>query len=388
MGNDPTSRTLWVLAAIAVGVWIVQRVWDAILPFVIALLLAAVLDPLIDRLQRRGLPRGVAVALVFGVVMAGLAALIVFLVPTVLVQAAAFSQNLDRHVADIVRGVDDWLRQHEALLRRWRLPVTVSEGLQQYGGQVASVGQAVVRGVVGLIALAGSRVIWVVLIPLVTLYALADYDLFRQRALHLLPADHRDAVAELARRVAQVFVSYVRGLAIVCVCVGVATGLLLAGGFRLPYGLLLAVLAAALYAIPYIGELTVLALLGLAAAAAGHSGASIVGIVVAQLVLFQIFDQGITPRVVSSQVGIHPVTGLFALAAGGYLFGLVGMALAVPVAASLKVVAGHYYPRLVEPLETETRVYRQGALLPRRRIKVPQTAGEARDGGAAGEPPG
>ncbi|MBI3909596.1 MAG: AI-2E family transporter [Armatimonadetes bacterium] len=381
MGKDPTSRILILLTSLGLVAWVLAVAWEAILPFVIAFALAAVLDPLIDRLQRLRLPRWVAVALAFGCFLGLSAAVGGILVPRALVQTKALSANLGGYLDRTLDSLDAWAQANAGLLRSLRLPVSLSDALNQYRENIAAAGQGVVQGVLGMFGATASRLMWVVLIPVLTLYALVDYDLFRARVLYLVPPDHRQTVADLFGQVGRVFVSYLRGLLIVCSCVGLATGLLLGVFFHLPYALVIAVLAAILYAIPYIGAWTVLATVVLVAWMTGHHLGYILWVFFAELLVLQVFDQVITPRVVGGRVGIHPVTGLFALTVGGWLFGLPGMVLAVPIAASLKVVAGHFYPRLVEPMpEGAPREYAERGFLPRRPRKRPPDP----DGGAGG----
>jgi predicted PurR-regulated permease PerM len=125
--------------------------------------------------------------------------------------------------------------------------------------------------------------------------------------------------------------------------------------FRLPYALMIALVSGVLYAVPYIGGAATIAIAALVAVATQHGTGFILGVVVAVLVVQQLFDQIITPRVVGGLVGLHPVVSLFALTAGGQLFGLPGLIFAVPVAASVQVVLTSLWPELAEPLPAEER---------------------------------
>src|SRR5204863_8798748 len=112
----------------------------------------------------------------------------------------------------------------------------------------------------------------------------------------------------------------------------VVAGLVLAAGFQLRYSLMIGLVSGVLYAVPYVGALATVTIAGLVAAATHPSVGYVLGVIAALLVINQVFDQIITPRVVGGLVGLNPVVSLFALTAGGELFGLPGMILAVPVA--------------------------------------------------------
>jgi predicted PurR-regulated permease PerM len=121
-------------------------------------------------------------------------------------------------------------------------------------------------------------------------------------------------------------------------------------GFGLRYAVVFGLSAVILYAVPYLGQVTLIVLAIFVAWVTGRNPGHMLGMAVAMFAVGQAFDQLITPRVIGRQVGLHPVLGLFALMVGGQLFGLPGMVVAVPVAASLRIVLIELFPRLSEPI--------------------------------------
>lgn len=350
MPSDPTSRTLLILAGAAVLAWCVWLVRDVLPPFVLALALALLLDPLRARLQRRGLPRWLAVGSLFALFLAGFIAVVALLVPRVLTQLGELLGHLDEYGRRFQEAADDWARRHAALLRALNLPPTVGEVWQRYQGDIARWGEGMLQRLFAAFQVSAGFLGWLVIVPLVTLYLMFDLERLRTRMEYLIAERHRHAAVELAGRVSGVFAAYLRGLSAVCVLYALCVYLALALLFRVPYSLVLALLAAVLYAVPYLGQLSLLAASVGVAWAAGVEMGRLVGIGVVLLLVGQAFDQVITPRVIGKQVGLHPVLGLFALMVGGQLFGLAGMVLAVPVAASLRVVLIQLFPRLAAPL--------------------------------------
>lgn len=156
-----------------------------------------------------------------------------------------------------------------------------------------------------------------------------------------------------------VFSDYLRGLLIVCALYGVTTigvlyGLSIFHHSLAQYALLVGAAAGVLFAVPYLGSLTtalVTFIVAYAAAAGDHqSGLAFGGIAVgATLVVNQVFDNVVTPRVVGGGVGLHPILALFALVIGGELFGITGMLLSVPIAGSVQAILFRLYPRLTKP---------------------------------------
>ncbi|MDI6827371.1 MAG: AI-2E family transporter, partial [Armatimonadota bacterium] len=192
-----------------------------------------------------------------------------------------------------------------------------------------------------------SKAIWLVLIPLSAFYFLNDIERIRRKSALLIPKQYRERVIEVASRVGRVFSSYVRGLIVVCLLYSIGTTIILMI-IKLKYGIILGLLAGVLYAVPYIGAITITLLVFLVGLATYQHGAfahaTLAGLLM--IALNQTFDLGITPRILGKSVGLHPILSLMALLAGGKLFGIVGMILAVPVAASIQEIVFEFYPEL------------------------------------------
>jgi predicted PurR-regulated permease PerM len=353
MSKDPTSRTLLLLAGLALLGWAVWLVRDVLPPFLIALALAVLLDPVLDRMQRAGIRRWLAVLLTFGGFLAVFVGVIAILVPRAVAQVSDLVQNLELYSQRIQAAGDAWIAQNSALLERLNLPTTTSGLWQQYQDDILAYLRQGLQSLFAGLQEPASRIGWVVVVPIVILYLLADLDRIRTRVGYLIPDEHRPAVTQLGSRIGAVFLAYIRGLFWICAAYGTLCGVVLGFGFRMPHALILGLVACVLYAVPYLGQLTLIAVTALVAWATGHTLGYILGAAVALLVIGQLFDQLITPRVVGKQVGLHPVLGLFALMVGGQLFGLIGMVLAVPVAASARVVLVYLFPRLAEPIPAE-----------------------------------
>ncbi len=335
---------------LAWAIWLIREVLP---PFLVSVALALLLDPLLDRMEARGMRRAAAVALVFSLLLGVFFGLLAYVVPLAIGQVSDLLQNLSSYGTRLEAPLRNWLVEHEEQLRRLNLPVSVTELQQQYGSQVVSAVQGLLRNLFTTLQASAGALGWAVIVPIVTLYLMLDLDRMRERVFHLVPAHRRDTVMSLVSRVGDVFTAYLRGLTAICCCFGLTLYLVLGLGFRLPYALILGLVAAVLYAVPYLGQLALLLAAVAVSWATGHALPYVGGVAIAVVAVGQLYDQLITPRVIGRQVGIHPVLGLFALTVGGHLFGLGGMVVAVPVAASVRVVLIHLFPRLVEPLPSE-----------------------------------
>lgn len=344
-------RWIWLGCAAAAG--FIYLVRDVLPPFLIAFAIAALLDPLLNRMQRLGCSRRAAILVVFALFLFTFAAVALVLIPAAVRQAADFAGKMPAYYAELTQRAQVELAARHDLLARLRLPTSSNELLAHYQADITRALQTLASRLLQLLSSSASKLPWLAIIPIVTFYLLQDIAPLRARVVYLVPAPHRAGFLTLSEEVGAVFSGYVRGLIVVCAGYAMVTGVVLALLFRLPYSLVIALASGVLYAVPYVGAVATIALAALVAIATQHTGGFVLGLVVTMLLVNQLFDQVVTPRVVGGLVGLHPVVSLFALTAGGQIFGLPGMILAVPVAASVQVVLTSLWPQLAEPLPAE-----------------------------------
>jgi len=323
--------TYW---GIATAVFLVLLWWlgDVILPFVLGGAIAYCLDPIADRLQRWGLSRVAATALitVFALVLFVVLALAV--IPTLINQAAGLIEaapkiaaNLQTFLTERFPGIMD-----EGSVLRKSL-VTLGETVQSRGGQLLNTVLASVGGLVNMLVL-------FVIVPVVAFYLLLDWDNMVGRIDKMVPRDHVDTVRKIATDIDNTLAAFIRGQGTVCLILGVyyMGALALVG---LPFGLVVGAIAGALTFIPYVGALVGGGLaLGLALFQFWGDWLWIVAVAVIFQVGQLVEGNVLTPKLVGGSVGLHPVWLIFALSAFGALFGFVGLLVAVPVAASFGVI--------------------------------------------------
>jgi predicted PurR-regulated permease PerM len=362
VNGRPWIRGLGIAAGAFLLAAFLFLVRESLPPFVIAFAIAALLDPLLDRMQQAGFSRRVAAVLTFVLFLGVFLGVCIVLIPMAIKQATELAGNVPAYLQQFSDWARGYAAQHEALLRRAHLPTTTNDWLERYHLQIEGFLKTLVARTFGFLSASLSRLAWLAIIPIVTFYLMQDIDDIRRRALSLLPDPHRDRVSRVAGEVGAVFAGYLRGLCIVCAGYAVVSGIILTLGFRLPYALIISLLAGILYAVPYIGAIATVALGTLVALTANPSPGYVLGVAAALLATNQLFDQVVTPRIVGGLVGLHPVVSLFALTAAGNLFGLPGMILAVPVAASIQVILLHLFPALRKPLPVEKPVRRAAPL--------------------------
>ncbi|MGQ9699122.1 MAG: AI-2E family transporter, partial [Armatimonadota bacterium] len=234
------------------------------------------------------------------------------------------------------------------------IPNFLREPLRQQLRRVSSAVPAAISRATAYLIGSVSSLLWLLVVPLVTLYMMLDLPKIGQAVRHLVPSARRDEAGELAAEIARVFAGYIRGVVAVAVMNGIATGLVL-WALGVPKPLVLGIIAGVLYPVPYVGALTSLTVACLVTLFA-HGLARMLWVLGAMVFLNQfVFDQFVLPRVLGGAVGLHPIISIFAMVAAGHLFGVAGVILAVPAAASIATVLHHLYPRLFPALAQPDR---------------------------------
>ncbi len=339
-------RLQWtaVAAGIVAVLWLLAPV---LTPFVCAALLGWLGDPLVDRLEARGWKRNSGVILVFACMTVVVLAALVLLVPLIERQVLTLSGSWPHYQAWFVGTALPWLEHRTGLeIVGWldvdRLVALVRSHWEQAGG--------IARTLLGYVSRSGFVLIgWaanLVLIPVLTFFFLRDWDLFVGRIASVVPRDHLATATRLARESGDVLGGFLRGQLLVMLILGVLYGLgLWAVGLDL--GILIGLIAGLLTFVPYLGP-TSGVLMGLTAALVQYGDWQhliSVGIVfgVGQV----IESYWLTPKLVGDRIGLHPVAVVFAVMAGGQLFGFLGMLLGLPMAAVVNVLLRYAHERYV-----------------------------------------
>ncbi|WP_374317424.1 AI-2E family transporter [Pseudoxanthomonas kaohsiungensis] len=333
-------RQLRWLAVVSVALWLVWMLAPILTPFVLGALLGWLGDPLVDRLQRRGLSRNLAVALVFGAMVLVVVLALLILVPLLERQVVTLIEAAPEYRDWILQTALPWLEQKTGLdLIGWldseRITEWVKSHWAQAGGVAAAVFGYVSRSGVAMLAWVAN----IVLLPILTFYFLRDWDMLMDRVAALVPRDHIGTVTRLARESNDVLGAFLRGQFVVMIALGViyAAGLSLVG---LKLGLLIGLVAGLISFIPYLGATTgvVLAVVAALVQSQGFDLQLLVLVGVVFTVGQMLESYVLTPRIVGDKIGLHPMAVIFAIMAGGQLFGFLGMLLALPVAAVANVL--------------------------------------------------
>jgi len=338
--NQQNSRYWQMFAIIAVIVFLIWLLGPVLMPFAVAAMLAYLGDPLADRLEHMGLNRTLSASIVFTVLLLAVIGVLLLLIPLISRQIENFIEYSPHYAAWAQQTAWPWLQTKLHLDPRMFDSDRLLEAIKEHVGSIGGVAAVVL----GKVTHSGAGIVlWLtnlVLIPVVAFYLLRDWDRMVAKIDQMLPRSIEPTVAHLARESDNILGAFVRGQLLVMLALGTFYGVGL-GLIGLSVGLLIGMVAGLLSFVPYLGFM-----IGFVAA------------IIAALVQFGdwthlllvcgVFAVGqllegyvLVPRLVGNKIGLHPVAVMFAVLAGGYLFGFLGVLLALP-AASVIVVLMRY----------------------------------------------
>ena len=347
-GSD-FHRLLLLTGSGLLALWVLADLGTLLAPFVLGFILAYILDPLVDRLERVRVPRSLAIGLLALPVLGGIAALLVFGVPALAHQVQSLIERMPELLQQIAAWIDDLqqgivrvdlpLVNEEGLAERLRelSPATVVAFLEE---QQAAIATRTWEGILGLgrgIGTVVTVISYVVLTPVLTFYLLRDWDGILDRIRSYIPRPRLEAWTGFAVEYDRLLSRYLRGQVLVAAIVGTLTwiGLWIAG---FPYSGLVGATAGVFNVVPYLGLPVSLVPAVVIALVSGSFWASALKIAIV-FGIVQILDGNVIgPRVVGESVGLHPVWVILAIVVAGFFFGFVGFLLAIPGAILIKLL--------------------------------------------------
>jgi predicted PurR-regulated permease PerM len=350
-GSRPSVRSLTrivlqvllAVAAIAAGLWMLYRVERVLLVLVLATFFAYVIAPLVRVAERpvriggrsRRLSRGPAILVVYALMTGGAGAAAEVLVPSVAQQIDEVVVKAPAYTASFRVWQRGWSRYYERL----RIPVEVRQGID---GAVLGMGDTAIgyaRGSLMTVVRVAAYVPWLVLIPVLAFFLLRDADDFRRTLIKALPRSGQPAARRLFGELNATLAAYVRAQLLACVIVGTVCG----AGFallRVPYAVLLGILAAVFEFVPLVGPLVVAIVATVVAAF--HNPWLALWTAGFLAVLRVVEDYAVYPRLVGRNIHLHPLVVVIAVLAGVELGGVAGIFIAIPTVAVLSVAARHW----------------------------------------------
>lgn len=331
--------TLVILVLIGALLYILS---DVLTPIALALLLAYFFDPVVTRLESKGLSRTFSILVLMGAIILVLVGALFLFVPMLQTEIQRFSARLPGLLNAAAGKLQEYLMEmsgDETVVITER----INDSLRAWVVSLGSNDLAPLTNVIGktfsgtLSAL--TILIYIILVPIFSFYFLSSFDRIRRYPLELVPPRHREAVLSVTRDIDAMLSNFIRGQGTVCLILAVMYG----AGYQLsgvPLGLMIGFIAGSLAFIPYVGAGTGLTLSLLMILLDWQGMGTLIGLLVTFGVTATLESYLITPKIVGDRVGLTPVMVIISLLTGATLFGFVGVLVAVPTAATLKILWG------------------------------------------------
>ncbi|TVY00460.1 AI-2E family transporter [Cohnella terricola] len=300
-------------------------------PFLVAMIISYALNPIVNLLHDRKVPRTAAVLLIYAVFISVSVVILMNVIPMFMKQA----EELNEHIPELTiraQGLVDHFNNNDML------PETVRDGINR---SISTMEKQIEQRIADFLNNIGAvvNVLFIAMIvPFLAFYMMKDLDVFERAALQYVPRARRKHAVRLLKDIDSALGSYIRGQLIVSLCVGVLAyiGYLIIG---MPYPLLMAGFVSLFDIIPYLGPF--FGALPALIMAATISWKMVLMVVIVNMICQNLESNVISPQVVGKSMKMHPLTIILVLLVGGELAGIVGMILAVPLYAAMKVVVQH-----------------------------------------------
>lgn len=304
-------------------------IWQVLAPFILACFLAYLLYPIIEKMHHYGLPKGVAILLIYLLFFGGGAYLCYRFYPVAVIQL----RDLREHLPQLIEIYESAI--YQAYESTSFLPEAVHDRMDEVIQSVETRLENMIGYLIGGITKIFDMIIFITVLPVIVFYFLKDYEAIKEFFLKHLSPSNRAKIEFIVQGIDVSLGKYIRGQLLVCLFVGLATYLIFEL-LNMEYSLLLAIIMGLTNFIPYFGP--IIGAAPAVAIAVTMSGKMVIFVLVAVFVIQLIESNLISPYVVGKSIAIHPVAIIFALLLGGKLAGVMGMILAVPILTIVREV--------------------------------------------------
>lgn len=337
--TNPWLRLAFILISLGLCVYFIYYMSSIFFPLLLAFVIAYVLDPVVDRLERPYFPRGLICGLIVLLLIVIFILILIYFVPKLFDEIISFAKS----IPDYIEKIKTLLEPHIKKLHD-RYPIEVDKVIKSFSTEVEKKLPAIAENATNIFLDTFTNLLGFVLgliklifIPIFTFFLLKDIDKIKVWIKNHLPFKYKDRIVSLFEEIDSVLGSYLRGQLLICLVIGIyySIGFVLIG---VPFGLMFGILIGTVNFVPYMGVfIGVIPAILLTLAETG-SFTKILLIFILYLAQ-QIWDgMYMTPSILGKKVGLHPVFILLSLMIFGKLFGIIGILIAVPTSAVLKVL--------------------------------------------------
>ncbi|PKM46392.1 MAG: AI-2E family transporter [Firmicutes bacterium HGW-Firmicutes-8] len=334
-------RRLFLIAVSIAGLYFLYRVRIVLIPFIFAFFMAYLFNPLVQRIESKKVPRRLAILFVYIVVFGLFTMIIVYGVPHIIEEF----NRLGRAIPELTQEVKGITSHIEKKYSKFTLPEGIKQVLDERIKHLEDVLINTVRAGASALIRMVSYLLGLVVAPIFAFYMLKDIERIKESFTLTIPRNYRSDVMAIGRDLDEIMNGFFRGHLLISLIVGTLTGL---GTYiiGLDFSFIIGIISGVAELVPYLGPfITAVPMVALALLVSKKTA---VYAVIVILVVQQLENAVISPKILGKSMGLHPLVVIFALLAGGELYGFLGILLAVPAAAALKVILRYIYLKLVD----------------------------------------
>jgi predicted PurR-regulated permease PerM len=330
-------RYVILLLVVSATIYFLYTVRQVITPFFIAMVLAYLIAPVVSNIEQRGLRRTWAILMVYAVLGLGLFLFFWYGVPAMADELGQVARLIPHYVGEAEKMA---YQVEQMTFPADSIDNLIDETVNRLREYIYKTLRGFLDSILGLV----SSLFAAVFAPILAFYILKDWELIRDNFLNLMTVKTRQEVIRLGRSIDEILKGFITGNLLVALIVGVLTGGLVAL-LGVKFALLIGLICGVTELFPYFGP--ILGAIPSISLAYAQSPRLAVYVALVLLVVQQVEANLLSPRILGEKVGLHPLLVVFALLAGGKLYGIWGMLLGVPAAAVLKILSSHFYHRMV-----------------------------------------
>lgn len=334
------SRTILLAFIFIIVLYLILKVWNVLLPFFLGGFFAYLLAPIVNKLQQKGFTRNHAILLVYTIVFGALLILGIIGFPKIISELTNMIKSLPVYTQELENFVDKFQNNYS----QYGIPPGIKSILDERIVKIEKQILDFIRLIISHLMNSFSYIITLIVTPVVAFYLLKDSKELKNDIESLIPKKYRSDVFALFRDMDDVISAYIRGHLLVCLIIGTLSGIAMYI-IGIKYALVIGIIAGITEIIPYFGPII------------GAVPAIIIGlfqswqlsikVVIVVFIIQQIESNIISPKIMGDSIGLYPLTIIFVILAGGHLYGIIGMLLAVPITAILKVIVRYIYLKVV-----------------------------------------
>jgi len=324
---------LFIIGAIIYFVW--PTLAGMFMPFLIAIILAYLLNPLVGFFERKGFNRIVSVIVVFLLVLAIVVGTLLSFVPTLITSITGMISNIPDFISQIQQynsDISNYITKisNSDIAKYINIQDALGNVVQGFGTALQQISNALIQN--------SGQLMNIIIVPLVTIFLLVDKEFFIKGVMYLVPLQFRNSILKMCCDIDLVIGGFVKGQGLISLLVGIVTGIC-AFALNVPYASIIGVVAGVTTMVPYFGPVvgTIVIMLMVLFTEPSMIIPMLIAIGAVQVVCGNL----LAPAIMSGNVGLHPVFIMFSIFFFGAMFGGLGMIMAVPIAGTIKVISGY-----------------------------------------------